>query len=389
MKKILLSLVVLLLTLAGCGGNNQNQGAQNNQNQNNQFHTREQQIQTPEQKPGELNTKKQNKPEIQTIGFLEPVAPDRAVSEVNKVGKHLTNVAFFSYRVKADGSLISLEDAKPLEAVRKSDATPMMVLTNFTEGNFSAEVAHKIFTDKKTSKQLINNVLTTMKNKGFKSLNIDFEHIKAEDRDLYNGFLETIIPKVKDAGYTVSTALAPKTSAEQGGAWHGAHDYKRHGQLADFVILMTYEWGWSGGPPRAVAPIPEVRDVLDYAVSVIPSKKIVMGVPLYGYDWKLPYEEGKPWAKRVAPKEARQLAAKEGAQVKYDDEAQSPYFNYTDDNGKKHVIWFENENSVQAKYNLVKEYGLRGVAYWVLGEPFPTNWDVLRETFKIKKTGQQ
>lgn len=382
MNKIIPAFLLILLSVAGCGGNDNQENAEN---RNLMFHSREQQIQSPDKKAKELHIPKTNsKPEIQTIGFLEPVNPKRSVNIIQKVGRHLTNVAMFSYRVKADGTLIPPKDEKAIQAAKESGAAPMMVITNFAEGNFSPKIAHQIFTDKKASDKLINNVLRIMNEKGFQSLNIDFEHIRAKDRKLYNGFLETIIPQVQKAGYTVSTALAPKSEPKKTGAWHGAHDYKKHGELADFVILMTYEWGWSGGPPRAVAPIHEVRKVLDYAVSVIPRSKIVMGIPLYGYDWKLPYKEGKPWAKRVAPQEALQLAAREGAQIRYDEKAQSPYFKYKDENGTKHVIWFENESSVQAKYNLVKEYGLRGVAYWVLGEPFPANWDVLEGTFTIK-----
>ncbi|MBD1380506.1 glycosyl hydrolase family 18 protein [Metabacillus arenae] len=390
MKKIHLIIFTLSLALTGCAGNNQNQDAAESENLNQTNpHPRVQQIKTETNKPKVQEVKPletaHGNHTIDSIGFLEPIDPNAAVSEVNKVGKNLSYVAFFSYMVKSDGNLIPVNDEEALTATRKSDATPMMVITNFTEGNFSPDIAHKIFTDKPASKRFIQNVLQTMKAKGYEALNIDFEHIRAEDRELYNGFLETLLPQVKKAGYTVSTALAPKTSAEQSGPWHGAHDYKRHGELADFVILMTYEWGWSGGPPMAVSPIPQVRNVLDYAVSVIPREKIVMGAPLYGYDWTLPYKKGGKFAKRIAPQEAAELAIKEDATIKFDNEAQAPHFKYTDDKNKEHVVWYENEQSAQAKFNLVKDYRLRGLAYWVLGEPFPQNWTMLEDQFKIIK----
>lgn len=376
----------LSLALSACTDNNGNSGEA--QDQTNP-HPRVQQIKTGTNQP---KTQEVNPSETQhgnhtidSIGFLEPVDPNQAVSEVKNVGKHLSYVAFFSYMAKPDGNLIPIKDDKALSATQKAGATPMMVVTNFTEGNFSPDVAHKIFTNKAASKRFIKQVIQTMKAKGYKALNIDFEHIREEDRDLYNGFLETILPQVQKAGFTASTALAPKTNDEQSGPWHGAHDYKRHGELADFVILMTYEWGWSGGPPMAVSPIPQVRNVIDYAVSVIPREKIVMGAPLYGYDWTLPYQKGGKFAKRIAPQEAAELAVKEGAAIKFDNEAQAPYFKYRDDNNKEHVVWYENEQSVQAKFNLVKEYRLRGIAYWVLGEPFPQNWTMLEDQFTIKK----
>ncbi|HEY8528532.1 MAG TPA: glycosyl hydrolase family 18 protein [Paenibacillaceae bacterium] len=373
MKKTVLCLMAVFLVLSGCGGGGANQGGDEGGPQAQNL-SRPKALQVP-----------QRKRSITTVGFLEPVVSEKAAEEVNRVGDHLSYVAVFSYRARADGSLEGVDDGAAIRAIERSGSVPMMVLTNFAEGNFSPDVAHSVFTDRDASRRLIRNVLDTMKAKGYQALNIDFEHIRPEDRELYNGFLETIIPAVRKAGYPVTTALAPKNEDTRAGAWHGAHDYKRHGELADFVILMTYEWGWSGGPPMAVSPIPQIREVLDYAVTAIPREKIVMGAPLYGYDWTLPYRKGGPWAKRLAPQKAAELAAARGVQVAYDDTAQAPYFHYTDDAGKKHVVWFENEASMQAKYDLVNEYRLRGVAYWVLGEPFPQNWTLLRRNFYIRK----
>jgi spore germination protein len=135
----------------------------------------------------------------------------------------------------------------------------------------------------------------------------------------------------------------------------------------------------------AVAPINQVRKVLDYAVSVIPPKKIMMGMPLYGYDWKLPFVQGGPFARRVSPQDAITLAARYGSNIEYDRQAQSPFFNYFDESGTRHVVWFEDARSVQVKFLTVVEYGLRGVSYWVLGESFPQNWQVLDNMFNIVK----
>jgi spore germination protein len=183
----------------------------------------------------------------------------------------------------------------------------------------------------------------------------------------------------------VSTALAPKQSATQVGSWYEGHDYAAHGRIVNFVVIMTYEWGWSGGPPMAVAPIPQVRKVLDYAVTVIPREKILMGAPLYGYDWTLPYIKGGPFAKVVTPKGAIELARREGVAISYDTTAQAPYFRYYDDEGKEHIVWFEDARSMQAKFDLIKEYRLRGISYWVLGREFPQNWALLEDNFMIRK----
>lgn len=110
-----------------------------------------------------------------------------------------------------------------------------------------------------------------------------------------------------------------------------------------------------------------------------------MGMPLYGYDWTLPYVQGGKWAPTISPHEAVIRANTYGATIQYDDEGQSPYYNYYDKEGREHVVWYEDARSVQAKFNLVKIYKLRGIGYWVLGVPFPQNWYVLQANFKVKK----
>ena len=89
-------------------------------------------------------------------------------------------------------------------------------------------------------------------------------------------------------------ALAPKTSAGQKGTLYEGHDYTAIGAACDAALLMTYEWGYTYGPPMAVAPIRNVRQVVEYALTEIPPEKIWLGVPTYGYDWTLPYEKGQP-----------------------------------------------------------------------------------------------
>ena len=378
--KNLLSLFAAVLLLTGCST-----GAQQSSSSDSPL------TETGYDKPNRskaddnLHTTTRIKQTIDSIGFLEPAGVVKDAKVINQVADHLTYVAFFSYRAKPDGTLIPLKDKIALNATSKSKAKPMLVITNFANGTFSPDIGHAILTNPKTQDHLIQNVIHVMKAKKYSALNIDFEHLKPEDRDRYTEFVKKMVQKGHDAGFPVSTALAPKTSGKQAGSWYSAHDYGAHGKVADFVILMTYEWGWTGGPPMAVAPINQVKKVIDYAVTVIPHKKIIMGIPLYGYDWTLPYKKGGPPAKRIGFQQAAALAKKEGATVQFDALSQAPFFHYTDDKGKKHVVWYENKKSLQAKYNLVKKYNLRGAGYWELGLPSSPNWTLLKDNFQINQ----
>ena len=157
-------------------------------------------------------------------------------------------------------------------------------------------------------------------------------------------------------------------------------DYSALGAAADYVLLMTYEWGYKYGPNMAVAPLNMVRRVIDYAVTEIPPEKIRLGIPNYGYDWPLPFERGKTTAVTIGNVEAVQIAIQNDAEIHFDNTAQSPYFNYTRD-GIYHEVWFEDMRSMQAKFDLIKEYGLGGAGYWQIMRWWRANWLLLMENF--------
>ena len=130
----------------------------------------------------------------------------------------------------------------------------------------------------------------------------------------------------------------------------------------------------------AVAPINKVRQVVEYAVTQIPRDKIDLGIPNYGYDWPLPYIQGEIAATTIGNIEAVEIAAANGAQIQFDETAQSPYFNYRAD-GVWHEVWFEDVRSWKEKFRLVEEYGLRGITVWQLMKLFRAGWVLLDSMF--------
>jgi spore germination protein len=109
----------------------------------------------------------------------------------------------------------------------------------------------------------------------------------------------------------------------------------------------------------------------------------MMGQNLYGYDWRLPYKESNPNAIGVSPQYAIELAKQNNAAISYDEIAQAPYFHYWKD-GVEHVVWFEDARSIEAKFKLIQELGLKGIAYWHLGFSFPQNWALLQQMFHVE-----
>ena len=124
-----------------------------------------------------------------------------------------------------------------------------------------------------------------------------------------------------------------------------------------------------------------VRQVIEYGVSEIPADKILMGIPNYGYDWMLPFIPGQSRARKISNTEAVLQAERLGIEIDYSEEFEAPYYYYTDSNGQEYVVWFENERSWQAKFNLVKEYNLAGISIWNIVDPFPAGQAVLLNNF--------
>ena len=305
-------------------------------------------------------------------------------SSARDAAPYLTYLAPFSFQALRDGSLKEpLLNNFPAIAQANNNVL-MMVITNQENDQFSAELGRILLNDIPIQDRFLNNIVTTAKKYNFRDIHFDFEHLRPADREAYNQFLRKAKTRFKREGWFISTALAPKTSATQQGEWYEAHDYKAHGQIVDFVVIMTYEWGYSGGPAMAVSPIGPVRNVLQYAISEMPASKILMGQNLYGYDWTLPFVQGTI-AKALSPQQAIALAAENHVQIQYDTRAQAPFFRYTDTGGKRHEVWFEDARSIQAKFNLIKELGLRGMSYWKLGLSFPQNWLLITDNFNVVK----
>ena len=276
------------------------------------------------------------------------------------------------------GNLIDLDDQRLLaQAARLGTKGAMHISTLTEQDTFDSALATNIIRNIPSQDTLISEIGQTMAEKGYSAIDIDFEYINAEDAEGYGA----LIRRLSTLGYPVIAAAAPKISANQRGQLYEGHNYAILGNSADYLFVMTYEWGYTYGPPQAVAPLPNVRRVLEYTVTEIPPEKVLMGIPNYGYDWTLPFEKGVTKAKSIGNREAVDIAKKYGTEIQFDQTAMAPFFNYTDEAGRKHEVWFENASSIKAKFDILIEFGLAGVGYWNLMRVFPQLWLVQNAMF--------
>lgn len=298
---------------------------------------------------------------------------------------YLSGLIPFTYGIQTDGSLVELEDTALIASARQMGVTPVMHLSTLTEeGRFDNQLATLVLNNMQVQSALVENILYNMELRGYEVLDVDFEFVLPEDAQPYADFISRLRETLSPFGWPVIVALAPKTSADQRGLLYEGHNYRLLGEAADAVLLMTYEWGYTYGPPLAVAPLPNVRRVVEYALTEIPAEKILLGIPNYGYDWTLPFVQGESRATSISNQYAVTLAADNGVDISFDSQAQAPFFRYRDDMGRDHEVWFEDARSIRAKLSLISRYGLLGAGYWNLMRPFPQNWLVLNSMFYIE-----
>ncbi len=307
-------------------------------------------------------------------GYVYPFVDPTLLSQTLPL---LSGVMPFTYGFRPDGTLLPLQDEQILEQAFRYGVSPVMHLSTLTEdGNFSSALAEQLLYDENAIAVLTEQLLSTLRQKGYYGLDVDFEFLGAKNAEAYASFLRSLRVRLNQEGFPLLAALAPKTRDDQPGTLYEGHDYAAIGEAVNCVLLMTYEWGYTYGPPMAVSPIQPVRRVVEYALTRIPAEKIFLGVSNYGYDFTLPYVQGLSKAQSLSVEAAIQLAGQKGAVIRYDETVQAPFFEYTE-NGQQHVVWFEDARSLSVRLNLLPEYGLRGALYWNFMRPNPQNLSLI------------
>lgn len=317
-------------------------------------------------------------------GYAYPFIQQDVLSETLP---YLSSLSVFSYGFTTDGELIAprQDDSFMINAALMEGVRPVLTLTPLgPDGNFNNYLITSVVNNQEAKDNLLANLLETVQAKNFQGVDIDFEYIRPEDRIPFADFVADVRNYLSPYGYHVSVALAPKVSDTQAGLLYEGKDYRLLGEAADSVLLMTYEWGYTYGPPMAVAPVNKVRQVVEYAVTRIEPSKIDLGIPNYGYDWTLPFVQGTSRATTVSNQQAVQIAIEAGVPIQFDEVAMSPYFRY-EKNGQQHEVWFEDVRSYREKFSLLPAYGLRGMGYWQIMRFFRPNWLLLEDTFQIQK----
>lgn len=330
----------------------------------------------PEVKPAPVTSTAVNKI-VLGYGTYYYAGDSSSYNSLKTYSSNLDELATHTYSIKSDGTLFMPNGGFPqaqIDYANSKGIKTLAAIRNEEGSRFSGPLASAVLNNPEVKAKLIEEIYTTVKTKKFKGVNIDFEMLNAKDRDAYSNFIKEVSTKLRGEGYMVTIAVPAKTFDSAKAYWTYGYDYKALGAYADQVVLMTYDEHWQSGTPGAIASIDWVQQVVNYAASVIPRQKLILGLASYGYDWKL----SGGYAKSYSIQGAYNTAAKYGAEIQWDDVSKVPYFIYTDESGADRIVYFEDSTSISYKLNIVTKSNLGGVAIWRLGLEDAKYWTTIK-----------
>lgn len=279
----------------------------------------------------------------------------------------LNEIATATYIVDGYGNLTGTAPTDQINYANNNGLRPNLMVGN----NFDATISKLLLENSTNRQNLKNNILNLLITNNYKGVDIDIENIPAADRNYFTTFMSEIYSTLKPLGFGVSVAVQAKTYDSPSATWNYAFDYKSLAMYADYIMLMAYDEHYPGGTPGAVASIDFVTSVVDYALTVVPKEKIVLGLAAYGYDWS------NGTTKSYSINTCYTIAANNGATVKLDSTTKSKYFNYTL-SGVAHSVWFEDADTIAFKLDLVNSRDLKGIGIWRLGLENTYYWNAIK-----------
>lgn len=303
-----------------------------------------------------------------------------------KNGKLLDEVAFFWYSFDTNGKIITTGDVdlKIKDQIQKNGSKAYALVHNMklkgTVG-FDENLVHNVLSNPEKRSNLVTNLVNLTTKDNWDGISVDIEKTPPGDRNNFSAFVAELKTALKVKDKVLNISIPAKFVDYPSDLWSGAYDYSAIGKSADQIILMTYDEHGLGTTAGPVASEGWVDRVIKFAVGKIPKEKIVMGLPVYSFDWGT----NKPtMPDYLSYAQTLERAKKHGVEILTDPSAKVPQFIYTA-NGIRHEVYFENVASLRAKMDDALKYKLHGVAIWRLGMEDPVMWDQLVKTYGTNK----
>ena len=326
-----------------------------------------------------INIPSPNQLVISTLGFLVPSGITTNLSTVDSLSNQLTYLAIVNYSFTTEGfAFYQIDDFAIITRCKQLNITPLLMIRNFTASGFSAELAGGVLENTTYRQNLVASIVNLTASRGFGGVSLDLEFIPPARRSDFNLFLQALKQQLGDLILNVN--VHAKTADLPTNRIVGAYDYASIGNTVDLMAVMTLDYGYPGGPPDPVSPIDWVEQVVKYALTIVNPQKLLIAMPLYGYDKVVTTYATQGLSVLAAQNKAISL----GAQIQFEDTVKSPWYRYWV-GAEEHIVWFEDIRSFIEKYKLIDIYKLAGTTFWQIGLPAPQNWAFLSKDITVKK----
>jgi spore germination protein YaaH len=293
---------------------------------------------------------------------------DEAFAVIQKSPDLFTIISPFWYELTSEGYLSVFsngEDPKIISFAKKHGIELIPLITN----SYKSQPVSTIINDPALRQKHIQAIVNKVSQMGYDGIEIDYENLLVMDKEVFVLFLRELKAALGINKKVVATLMA-KTNPTGDASGATAHDYYGIGQVVDTVRIMTYDYSWT--TPGPIAPADWVKQVLTYAVTVIPREKLEAGLPTHGYNWGT-RRTGVTYQSAINTAKTYNVPIIE-------DRQNGPHYNYTDNNGTPHEVWFTNALNFKTLLEIVKQLNLRGISIWHPGNDDPAIYDVIRNS---------
>lgn len=255
-----------------------------------------------------------------------------------------------------------------------------MKVVPFLSNHWDREIGRLALDNKR---ELAKDIVDAIEKYNLDGINVDLENLNEDDREDYTEFVK-LLKRYMPSDKSISLAVAPNPYNVDKG-WQGSFDYEELGKYSDYLVIMTYDESYPGGPEGPVSSLSFVEKSIENVLEVVPKEKVVLGIPFYGRLWK---SDGEIRGLGVSLNKVEKLIKNYDSEVIYDEVAKSakaivrikshdekPIVSYKKLEEGHYTIWFEDEKSIKEKLKLVKKYNLKGTASWSLGQETVDTWD--------------
>ena len=245
-------------------------------------------------------------------------------------------------------------------------------------GNGMINVTSDIMNDYNKRQNLINKIVTYCVKYKLDGINVDFENMKQEDKDMYSRFIIELTPRLKDMGVVVSVDVTAPDGSE---TWSMCFDRNVIGDVADYIVFMAYDqYGTSSNKSGTTAGYDWVNVSLNKFLKTeeIESDKIILAIPLYTRLWTED-SSGKVVKQTTVSLKNIDKVIPSDAEKQWDDNLKQYYVEYQDGSYTR-KMWIEDEKSLKEKIDLIKNNNLAGVASWEKGMETDNFWTFLKES---------